>query len=186
MVSSFCSARGQTLGFYAGYASCFGLSWFPRNGHLRLGWITVFAWICNVTSSLSLLSNCVSGLIIFNVPIYEPQWWHPTLLLIAFVTPVLLNFDLRKVLNYLENIRAVFHIIFLIATIAIHNLMPYRSAPGFVFNTLTTGSGWENPGVAWPIGLLTTAFPVSSSDGILHRSMSAGGANICDKISILT
>ena len=87
--------------------------------------------------------------------------------------PFLLNFGLRKVLNCLESICAVFHTIFFIATIAIFTLMSQRSTPGFVFNTLTTGSGWGNPGVAWSIGLLTTAFLISSSDDILHMSTRA-------------
>jgi amino acid transporter len=137
------------------------------------GWITTFAWICNVAAAMSVLSNTASGLIIFNNPSYEPQRWHITLLLIGFTLAMTAaNFGLRKILNPLENIGGVLHVILFVVIIAVLTSMSPRSSSKFVFNTLTTESGWNNPGVAWSIGLLTTAFPISSFDSVLHMSRS--------------
>jgi hypothetical protein len=137
------------------------------------GWITTFAWICNVAAAMSVLSNTASGLIIFNNPSYEPQRWHSTLLLIGFTLAMTAaNFGLRKILNPLENIGGVLHVTLFVVIIAVLTSMSPRSSSKFVFNTLTTESGWNNPGVAWSIGLLTTAFPISSFDSVLHMSRS--------------
>jgi hypothetical protein len=137
------------------------------------GWITTFAWICNVAAAMSVLSNTASGLIIFNNPSYEPQRWHSTLLLIGFTLAMTAaNFGLRKILNPLENIGGMLHVTLFVVIIAVLTSMSPRSSSKFVFNTLTTESGWNNPGVAWSIGLLTTAFPISSFDSVLHMSRS--------------
>ncbi|KAH7384613.1 amino acid/polyamine transporter I [Pyrenochaeta sp. MPI-SDFR-AT-0127] len=133
------------------------------------GWITTFAWICNVGGAMSVLANTTSGLIIFNNPQYEPQRWHMTVLLIGFtLTMTLLNLGLRRVLNPLENIGGLLHILLFIGIVAVLGCLSPRSDSKFVFNTLTTESGWDNPGVAWSIGLLTTAYPISSFDSVLH------------------
>lgn len=133
------------------------------------GWITTFAWICNVAGAMSVLSNTVSGLIIFNNPTYTPQRWHVTVLLIGFtLTLTVINFGLRRILNPLENIGGALHILLFIVVIAVLTSMSTYSSTEFVFRTLTRNSGWDNPGIAWSIGLLTTAFPISSFDSVLH------------------
>jgi amino acid transporter len=136
-----------------------------------LGWITVIAWICNCAAALSVSSNTLSGLIIFNNPTYEPKAWHATLFLIALIIlPVLLNLVIRRVINNLETAGGIFHVIFFVAIVATLTTLSKRSTPSFVFKTLHTDSGWDNPGVAFSIGMLATAFPISSFDGILHMS----------------
>ncbi|OAL49105.1 amino acid transporter [Pyrenochaeta sp. DS3sAY3a] len=133
------------------------------------GWITTFAWICNVAGAMSVLSNTVSGLIIFNNPTYTPQRWHVTVLLIGFtLTLTVINFGLRRILNPLENIGGALHILLFIVVITVLTSMSTFSSTEFVFRTLTRNSGWDNPGIAWSIGLLTTAFPISSFDSVLH------------------
>lgn len=135
---------------------------------------------------MSVLANTTSGLIIFNNPHYEPQRWHMTLLLIGYtLTMTVLNLGVRRVLNPLENIGGVLHILLFIAIVAILTSMSPRSSSKFVFNTLTTNSGWDNPGVAWSIGLLTTAYPISSFDSVLHMSrLSQTGSSLTAKLDI--
>lgn len=130
----------------------------------------MFAWIANVGASLSILANMVQGLISFHVPTYEPQRWHGTLLMLAFIlAPLLCNLVLRRILNTLETIGGICHVLFFIVVITVLSTLAQRSTTDFVFKTLTHDvSGWSDPGVAWCLGLLTTVFPITSFDGVLH------------------
>ncbi|KAI4952851.1 hypothetical protein J4E86_006387 [Alternaria arbusti] len=133
------------------------------------GWITVIAWICSCAGAFSFMSNTLSGLIIFNSPSYEPKAWHSTVFLIAFlIVPLVLNLYLRKIINYLETIGGIFHVVFFVAIVATLCTLAKRSTPEYVFMTLHTDAGWENPGVAFSIGMLAVAYPISSFDGVLH------------------
>lgn len=135
------------------------------------GWITTLAWICNVSAAMSVLSNTAYGLVIFNYPDYEPRPWHQTLLLIGFtLTLTVCNFGLRSVVNPLEKIGGVLHVVLFVVIVAVLTAMSPHSSNEFVFRTLTTQSGWDNPGIAWSIGLLTAVFPISSFDSVLHMS----------------
>lgn len=135
------------------------------------GWITVIAWICSCAGAFSFMSNTLSGLIIFNSPSYEPKAWHSTVFLIAFlIVPLVLNLYLRKIINYLETIGGIFHVVFFVAIVATLCTLAKRSTPEYVFMTLHTDAGWENPGVAFSIGMLAVAYPISSFDGVLHMS----------------
>lgn len=128
--------------------------------------------MCNVSASMSVLSNTVYGLIIFNYPDYKPKAWHPTLILIGFtLTMTACNFALRSVVNPLEKIGGVLHVVFFVAITAVLVAISPHSTNEFVFKTLTTQGGWENAEIAWSIGLLTTMFPISSFDSVLHMSM---------------
>jgi hypothetical protein len=120
---------------------------------------------------MSVSSNTMTGLIVFNNPMYEPKAWHATLFLIGFIiVPVLLNLALRKIINYLENISGILHFIFFIGILTTLGTLAKHSTPAFVFKTLNTDAGWENPGVAFSIGMLSTAYNISSFDGVLHMS----------------
>lgn len=91
----------------------------------------------------------------------------------AFIIgPVICNLFLRRVLNTLETIGGICHVLFFVISIAVLATLAERSTTDFVFNTLTRDvSGWSNPGIAWSLGLLTTVFPITSFDGVLHMSM---------------
>lgn len=119
----------------------------------RIGWIIVIAWVCSCTGAFSFMSNTLSELIIFNSPSYEPKSWHRTLFLIAFlVVPLVLNLYLKKIINYLETIGGIFHVVFFVAIVTILCTLSKRSTPEYVFKTLHTDAGWENSGVAFSIG----------------------------------
>lgn len=92
---------------------------------------------------------------------------------------MLLNFVLRTIVNYLEIIGGILHVLFFIGIVTTLGALAKHSTPEFVFKTLHTDSGWNNPGVAFSIGMLSTAFPISSFDGVLHMSKSV----LDDKLS---
>lgn len=137
-------------------------------------WITVWAWITVTAASPAYLSNIVTGLVVFNYPEYEPQRWHGTLIMWAFVVlPVVWNFWFRKMLNTLEMIGGICHVVFFIISIVTLVVLAERSTASFVFNNLWNSySGWENPGVAFSLGIITVTFPITSFDGVLHMSKS--------------
>ncbi|ORY19759.1 GABA permease [Clohesyomyces aquaticus] len=145
---------------------------FNRFFGLMQGWITVFAWICSCTSNPALISNIVVGLAIFNNPEYVPQRWHVTLIMWAItIFPFLGNFWFRKLLNPLEAVGAICHVVFFIVSIITLVVLAQRSTVEYVFHTLTHDvSGWTNPAVAWGIGLLTVTYPLTGFDGVLHMS----------------
>ena len=129
---------------------------------------------------MSVSSNTMQYLIVFNNPNYEPKAWHATLFLIAFITiPVALNLALRKIINYLETIAGICHVMFFMGIIVTLCTLAKRSTPEFVFKTLHTGAGWTNPGVAFSIGLLGPAFSISSFDGVLHMSKPSRAERTC-------
>ncbi|KAJ4362598.1 hypothetical protein N0V95_001403 [Ascochyta clinopodiicola] len=118
------------------------------------------------------MSNTLSGLLIFNSPGYEPKAWHSTVFLIAFlVVPLVLNLYLRKIINWLETIGGILHVVFFVGIITTLCTLSKRSTPEYVFKTLHTDAGWENPGVAFSIGMLAVAYPISSFDGVLHMNL---------------
>jgi hypothetical protein len=139
-----------------------------------LGWMTIFAWITVTAASPAYLSNIVIGLVVFNYPDYTPERWHGTFIMWGFVViPVVWNFWFRKMLNTLEMIGGICHVIFFIVSIITLVCLAQRSDSSYVFNTLTNDvSGWTNPGVAFSLGLLTVTFPITSFDGVLHMSKS--------------
>jgi len=74
-------------------------------------------------------------------------------------------------LNTLEMIGGICHVLFFIVSIITLVVLAERSTSSFVFNNLWHDvSGWENPGVAFSLGLLTVTFPITSFDGVLHMS----------------
>ena len=126
--------------------------------------MTVFAWITCTAASPAYLANLVEGLIIFNYESYVPHRWHGTLIMWGFiVVPVVWNFWFKKLLNPLEMVGGICHVIFFFVSVVILAVLAQHSTSEFVFSTLTHDvSGWTNPAVAWGIGLLTVTFPITS------------------------
>lgn len=74
-------------------------------------------------------------------------------------------------LNTLEVIGGVCHLLFFFVSIITLVVMAEHSSPSFVFNTLWHEfSGWNNPGVAFSIGIITVTFPITAFDGVIHMS----------------
>ncbi len=109
------------------------------------------------------LANQLSALIIFNHPNYNQQSWHMAFFMWAFILiPLVFNLFFRKLLNTLETVGAVLHVVFFISTIVTLTVLAQRSTTDFVFKTIVTDvSGWTNPGVSFGIGLLTVALPLA-------------------------
>jgi amino acid transporter len=115
------------------------------------------------------MSNTLTGLIVFNDPTFEPKDWHATVFLIAFlVIPLILNLYLRSIINWLETIGGLLHVIFFVGIVATLCTLSKRSTPEFVFKNLHTDAGWENPGVAFSIGMLALTTSIGGPDSLVH------------------
>ena len=87
------------------------------------------------------------------------------------IIPVVWNFWFRRMLNTLEMIGGICHVVFFIVSVTTLAVLAERSTAGFVFNTIWKDfSGWTNPGVAFSLGIITVTFPITAFDGVLHMS----------------
>ncbi|KAF2867084.1 amino acid/polyamine transporter I [Massariosphaeria phaeospora] len=181
------ASMDPTVGAQYRWSATFAPKWNRFFG-LMQGWITVFAWICSCTSNPALVSNVISGLVIFNYPDYVPQRWHITLIMWAITLfPFFANFWFRKVLNPLEAVGAICHVVFFIVSIITLIVLAERSTAEYVFTTLTHDvSGWTNPAASWGIGLLTVVYPLTGFDGVLHMSDEVKKARIRVPRSMIT
>jgi choline transport protein len=139
----------------------------------NLGWLTVSAWIFTLATITSVLANITTTLIIFHKDDYVYHRWHTTVLMWAFIiVPLVFNLYIRRLVNTLETIGAIFHVTFYIASIVTLAALAKRSTNEFVWQTLVTDiSGWTNPGVSFGLGLLTMTVPLAGADALLHMSI---------------
>lgn len=137
------------------------------------GWITSFAWICSCTSNPALFSNIIVSLANFNNAAYVPKRWHVTLMMWAItMIPCIGNFWFRRILKPIETIGAFLLVGFFIVSIVTLLVLAGKSSASYVFRTLTHGtSGWENPAVAWGIGLLTMAYPLTGKKPMIFHEI---------------
>ncbi|KAH8898932.1 amino acid transporter [Thozetella sp. PMI_491] len=153
------------------WSAQFAPAW-PRFWGLFQGWITVFAWMTTTAASLAYMAQGVQALAMLNYPEYIPQAWQATLLMWAFIVPpVVANLWFGYIINPLEWVGAIGHGVYWIASMITLGAMATKSSHSFVWGTLTHDvGGWEQPGIAFGIGLLPLAFPMTSFDGIIHMS----------------
>jgi len=77
------------------------------------------------------------------------------MLLIALVV----NIRSTKLLAKLETLAMVIHIMFWIGIfITVCVIPPTRNSAAFVFSDFENNSGWASSGVAWSLGMLTSAY----------------------------
>lgn len=140
---------------------------------LFLGWQTVVAWQAAVASSSYLGGTILQGLLVLNHPDYGFQRWHGTLLLYALVAiGVVFNTLFARYLPEIEGAILGFHVagIFVIIIPLIY-LSP-RWAAEDVFTQFLSLGGYENKGLAFFIGLVTTVFAfVGRSESLDNEKM---------------
>lgn len=129
------------------------LSWYT-------GWISLVGWVALTASAPFGAANIIQGLITLNQPDYDPQRWQWFLIYLGIT---LLAFAMNtwgaKVLPLLENIIMIFHVGFFFAIlIACAALPKERQSAEFVFTYFSNGTGWDSNGIAWGIGMLTSAY----------------------------
>lgn len=114
----------------------------------------------------------IQALVILNHPAYEPERWHITLVIIAFITVCMaFNTIFYRQLPLIENLALVLHIIGFFAI-----LIPLwaKGTPSpdahAVFFTFTDGGGWGNVGLSTIVGILSPMFSFLGPDSATHMA----------------
>jgi choline transport protein len=135
------------------------------------GWVSVLAWMAATATPAFLGATLLQGLFVLNDPTYDYHRFHGTLLYFAIIIlAILVNIFLIKFLPYLETVILILHVgLFFALLVPLVYLAPQHSV-AFVFTDFQSRGGWDSRGIAWCVGLLTTAFPFTGYDGACHMS----------------
>lgn len=151
------------------------------------GWISVLAWIAATATPAFLGATLLQGLFVLNDENYVYARWHGTLLYFAVILlAVFVNVYLIKFLPYLETIILILHVgLFFALLVPLVYLAPQHSAQ-FVFTDFENLGGWSSNGIAWCVGLITSAFPFTGYDGACHMSEEIEDAEIVVPRALIT
>ncbi|SLM40531.1 amino acid permease [Lasallia pustulata] len=111
------------------------------------------------------------GLLVLNYPSYDYQRWHGTLLLYAALLVVfLVNTVGAKLLPKIEGFILIIHTLGFFAILIPLVFLAPHGTPSFVFGTFINAAGWNNNGLAWFVGLISTNLPFIGYDGPCHMA----------------
>jgi choline transport protein len=109
------------------------------------------------------------ALIKLNMPSYEIQGWHGTLLSIGVVMfSITWNTVLVRKLPLLEGVGLVFHIFGFFAFLVVLWVMGPRSDVHDTWTKFEDPSGWGNKGLATLVGILGPLITLGSADTVCH------------------
>ncbi|KAJ5382632.1 amino acid/polyamine transporter I [Penicillium concentricum] len=136
------------------------------------GWITMIGWVLCATAGIFATAMQIQSWAILFSEGYVYERWHTSLIVIALTSLYTLFaiFDIKR-LHYMIFLAMFGHVFGYLAT-AIYLLVhthPKNSAE-YVFTDATNLSGWENSGVAWSIGLLTSTVSFVGWDSSTHMA----------------
>ena len=101
----------------------------------------------------------IQGLMILNLENYEPLRWHVTMIYwMVLLIAVLVNVLGIRVFPHIETAACLFHICFFFVLLVPLVYLSPRSSARFVFADFENSGGWNNNGVSWCLGLLSTAW----------------------------
>lgn len=109
------------------------------------------------------------ALIMLNMPSYDIQGWHGTLLSIGVVMfSILWNTILVRKLPLMEGIGLVIHILGFFAFVVVLWVMGPRSNVKDTWTKFEDPSGWGNKGLASLVGILGPLLVLGSADSACH------------------
>ena len=124
-----------------------------------LGWVSIFARLSACASAAFVAGEMLQGLMILNLENYEPLRWHGTMLYwMILLIAVLVNILGIRVFPHIETAAFVFHICFFFTLLVPLVYLSPRSTARFVFADFENTGGWNNNGLSWCLGLLTSAW----------------------------
>ena len=152
------------------------------------GWVSLLAWVAATATPAFLGATLLQGLFVLNDPTgYVYERWHGTLLYFAIILlAVFVNIYLIKFLPYLETIILILHVgLWFALLVPLVYLAPQHSTQ-FVFTDFENLGGWSSNGIAWCVGLITSAFPFTGYDGACHMSEEIESAEIVIPQALIT
>ncbi|OQD61213.1 hypothetical protein PENPOL_c018G10042 [Penicillium polonicum] len=140
-------------------------SWFT-------GWISIGGQLVFSASAAFAAGLQLQALITLNNPnSYTPTRWQGMLFywfILAYSTAV--NIWGSKVLPHTNTTAGVLHVVGFLVIVTVLGAMSEKHSASYVFTEFSNTSGWENDGVSWLVGLLTTIYPFLGYDAACHLS----------------
>lgn len=136
------------------------------------GWITLFGWQASTTSICYLVASQIQAMVLLNDSSYVPKQWQGTLIMwVIILGSGLINIYGIKIMPALQMMGGILHITLFVAIVVPIILLSRRSTSQFVFTELLTSEGgWQSPGIAWCLGMLTVTYCFLGFDGAIHLS----------------
>ncbi|KAJ5516136.1 hypothetical protein N7527_007696 [Penicillium freii] len=140
-------------------------SWFT-------GWISIGGQLVFSASAAFAAGLQLQALITLNNPnSYTPTRWQGMLFywfILAYSTAV--NIWGSKVLPHTNTTAGVLHVVGFLVIVTVLGAMSEKHSASYVFTEFSNTSGWDNDGVSWLVGLLTTIYPFLGYDAACHLS----------------
>ncbi|KAI1981092.1 hypothetical protein LOZ55_000978 [Ophidiomyces ophidiicola] len=135
------------------------------------GWMSVLAWQAGAASGPFLAGTLVQGLIVINLPDYEPVRWHGTLLVCAMAFLIyVFNVWFAQAMPMLQNVLFVVHVLtFMVIIIVLWTLAPLNT-PQTVFTAFTDRGGWPSMGLSLMVGQISAIYGSLTSDAAAHMA----------------
>lgn len=132
----------------------------------------MFGWQAVAASAPFLAGTMIQGLIVLNDPAYVFQRWHGTLLYWGIlVIALVVNIWGIRILPQVETVSMVLHVaLFITLLVVMVVVSPTKNSASFVFGVFENETGWANNGVAWCLGMLSSAYVLIGYDGATHLS----------------
>ncbi|KAF9888969.1 hypothetical protein FE257_008139 [Aspergillus nanangensis] len=136
------------------------------------GWATIWSWLLSALAGIFANTMQLQAYIILFARDYTYKRWHTSLIVIALTTCFLgINVLGTRWLHRFTFLGIVLHIAGYV-TIIIYLLVQVhpKNSAAYVFGNLTNLSGWESDGVAWSIGLMSSAIAFINWDSATHMA----------------
>ena len=128
------------------------------------GWVIAIGWQGAVVSLSFSAGTIAQALIGLNNPSYQPQPWHGTLFVIAFVCfAIAFNILTSRYMPIVQSVLLVLHVLGLFAvTIPLLVMAPEKNSAKDALLVINNGGDWLTDGAALMVGLLC---PLSTTVG---------------------
>ncbi|OQE38274.1 hypothetical protein PENCOP_c008G07654 [Penicillium coprophilum] len=140
-------------------------SWFT-------GWISIGGQLVFSASAAFAAGLQLQALITLNnLDSYTPTRWQGMLfywLILAYSTA--LNIWGSKVLPHTNTTAGILHVVGFLVIIVVMGAMSVKHDSSYVFAEFSNTSGWDNDGISWLVGLLSTVYPFLGYDAACHLS----------------
>ena len=136
------------------------------------GWINIGGQLALTASAALAAGLLFQALLVLNDSTYSPQRWHGVMfywLILAY--SLVVNVYGQRILAHTNTGAGVLHVVgFMIIVIILGVMTKDKHTASYVFTEFSNTSGWENNGVSWLIGLLSTVYPFLGYDAAAHLS----------------
>ena len=133
-----------------------------------IGWLCTTTWQTSIVAASFIAGTVIQALFVLNIPHYNFQRWHGTLLSIAVVSvAIIFNTVLARKLPLIEGLLVFSHVLGVVIVIPLLVLAPRRTG-GSPLIEFWNPNGWKSDGVASLIGMLSTVISLIGFDCSVH------------------